>query len=1060
MDRSNESMVQRAKISRPRGNRPLLRTRLFQRLDDLRATRVTWVTGSPGCGKTTLISSYLAERAISSLWIQLDADDADVATFFYYLGLAVEQAAVHDGPSLPPLTPEYLPSLASFTRRCAQALAARIERPAIIVLDNTEQVPAGAALHEVVRELAVALPQDVTLVVLSRAEPPAAYARLRLHEELVVLDGEALNLTPEEALSMVAARPSRHAPTVDGALVERLLADTQGWLAGFALLLAEGSVAEHRGAATNRRQLLFDYFATELFGRIEAPMQLALSCIALLPTMTVADAERLSGNAAVGGMLGTLHRQNCFVVRRGQVEAVYEYQALFRTFLLEHAAATRSAEDWRDLQCRAADLLVETRQVDAAAALYGAVRHWPALSALILREAPALVSAGRHRTLDHWLSGLPGDVFDRTPWLHHWQATARLPFDAAAARDSFERAYAGFQAAHDAVGLYSTWAGAMESYFFEWRDFTLADRWIAEFDRLRADHPEFPSRAVEMRTYWAMGTMLHRQPSHPTLPLWAERVPLLLDAANRAPSVMLGGYLVIWFMWRGEIPKAREMIARIAPWADPDLPPMVRILWQCAVALYHSVLAETEDCRRAVESGLALSHQCGLHAFDFLLAAQMARCCLIAGDPDAGDPWMADMARTMRSHSHVDGAFFQYLQCNAAAQRGTWQRALDHGRGAMAMALESGTPFIVAQCHLSLARALLGRGSDTGWAQHVDAARAIGLAMKSPAIEYLCLECEATVALRNGDAEAASERLSRALALSHLLDGNTWQMGGPQASAALYDSALAAGIETAHVQRQIRRHRITPPDPAAAAETWPWPIRVYTLGRFDVVCDGQPLRSPGKAQHKPLELLKCLCAFGGQAVNQDRVTDALWPDTDGDAADQVLRTTLHRLRKLLRHDAAVRLEDRHLRLDPHIVWADCLAFDRAARQAPAALDKAHLQRALNRYRGAFLDGESAPWALACRDRLHARFLSLAERLGVLLEAERDWPGTLQCCLQVIELEPTAEGAYRRLMRAHAQQGQRAEALDAYRRCRQTLLSRQGVGPSAETQAVYRQLAES
>ena len=122
-------------------------------------------------------------------------------------------------------------------------------------------------------------------------------------------------------------------------------------------------------------------------------------------------------------------------------------------------------------------------------------------------------------------------------------------------------------------------------------------------------------------------------------------------------------------------------------------------------------------------------------------------------------------------------------------------------------------------------------------------------------------------------------------------------------------------------------------------------------------------------------------------------------------------------------------------------------------------DKARLRHALARYRGPFLDGESAPWAQACRERLRARFMNMADRLGALLEHEGDWAGAVDGYLHAIDAEPEAEALHRRLMRAYAHLDRRAEALAIYQRCRRSLLSRQGVSPALETQALYRQLAE-
>ena len=82
-----------AKISRPSPLGVFPRQRLFRLLDHSRAHPITWITGPPGSGKTTLVTSYLDPRKLPSLWYQLDEGDADIASFFYYLGLAANATA-------------------------------------------------------------------------------------------------------------------------------------------------------------------------------------------------------------------------------------------------------------------------------------------------------------------------------------------------------------------------------------------------------------------------------------------------------------------------------------------------------------------------------------------------------------------------------------------------------------------------------------------------------------------------------------------------------------------------------------------------------------------------------------------------------------------------------------------------------------------------------------------------------------------------------------------------------------------------------------------------------
>jgi ATP/maltotriose-dependent transcriptional regulator MalT len=165
-----------------------------------------WITGPPGAGKTTLVSSYLGARKRRCLWYQIDAGDADVATFFHYLGLAASQAAPRHRKPLPHLTPEYLAGLPVFARRYFEALASRLKAPFLLVFDNYQEVPAESALHAVLSEGLSALPAGFTTVVISRTDPPAEQARRRANEDLALIGWEELRLTQTEAEGIVRLR--------------------------------------------------------------------------------------------------------------------------------------------------------------------------------------------------------------------------------------------------------------------------------------------------------------------------------------------------------------------------------------------------------------------------------------------------------------------------------------------------------------------------------------------------------------------------------------------------------------------------------------------------------------------------------------------------------------------------------------------------------------------------------------------------------------------------------------------------------------------------------------
>jgi len=95
----------------------------------------------------------VAQRRLRTIWYRVHEEDVDPATFFHYFGMAVDAVAPRKRrAALPHLTPEYLLNLPAFSRRYFEQVYQRLQAPALLVLDNYQEVPREAALHEVIRE--------------------------------------------------------------------------------------------------------------------------------------------------------------------------------------------------------------------------------------------------------------------------------------------------------------------------------------------------------------------------------------------------------------------------------------------------------------------------------------------------------------------------------------------------------------------------------------------------------------------------------------------------------------------------------------------------------------------------------------------------------------------------------------------------------------------------------------------------------------------------------------------------------------------------------------------
>ena len=186
----------------------------------------------------------------------------------------------------------------------------------------------------------------------------------------------------------------------------------------------------------------------------------------------------------------------------------------------------------------------------------------------------------------------------------------------------------------------------------------------------------------------------------------------------------------------------------------------------------------------------------------------------------------------------------------------------------------------------------------------------------------------------------------------------------------------------------------------------------------------------------------------------------LWPDADGAAAKSSFDSALFRLRKLLDVDNAIELTSGNVSLARRLVWTDVWALDAALDNASSGGEPPAraARRLLDAYPGPLLGGEESPWIAKPRDALRARFVRALMHLGDQLERAGDWASAIDVYRRGLEADNLAESFYRGLMRALAATGDHAEALNAFRRCRELLSIVLGMKPSAETDRLYREIA--
>jgi len=463
-DSDAEDRTHLAKLTRPRLHQAVARERLFTRLDQGRETKpAICVVGPPGAGKTTLVASWLDARGIKGIWYQVDPGDADLSTFFDYLGEAAKPFSRKGQRPLPALTPEYLQDVAGFGRRFFRDLFSQLPQGASLVLDNYQEVPADQLFHQIVADAVPEVPDSARLIVVSRRDPPNCYARLIANDNVVFVDWDDLRLTLEETRAILSARGAFMQQEI-----ERLHSESGGWAAGLTLML-EGRRRSDAAVPdpSSERDALFDYFAAQIFGQVPEATQRFLMITALLPQVPVSLARELTGDAGAAEILEQLYQRHLFTHRRPGPEPTYWYHALFRGSLTAQAERLLSDAERREHQRRAARLLEARGSFDDAFLLFRAARDWDALGRLAERQASDLLSQGRGQTLREWILALPPERLEQDAWLRYWLGTSNIPIDQREAREQLQSAYSLFVASGNPQGQALAAAGVLDTYYFE-----------------------------------------------------------------------------------------------------------------------------------------------------------------------------------------------------------------------------------------------------------------------------------------------------------------------------------------------------------------------------------------------------------------------------------------------------------------------------------------------------------------------------------------------------------------------------------------------------------------
>lgn len=250
-------------------------------------------------------------------------------------------------------------------------------------------------------------------------------------------------------------------------------------------------------------------------------------------------------------------------------------------------------------------------------------------------------------------------------------------------------------------------------------------------------------------------------------------------------------------------------------------------------------------------------------------------------------------------------------------------------------------------------------------------------------------------------------------------------------------------------------------------------LRISLFGSMALAADGGGTQDVAVAG-RSASLLAYLALGQGRSFSRSELLASLWPDPGASASSGSFNTALWRLRRLLEtpplaHGSLITSDRRGaIAMCPHTdVWLDVTEFDRlvapSLARAPERLgddDIDALERGVRLYKADLLVELSDDWALRARERYRRNFLNALYRLMQIATLRRQYLDGIGHAQRILDHDPLREDVHRDLMQLFVASGQRALALRQFEHCRELLRHELAIQPMRETQALYRQIADS
>lgn len=1059
--------VSKTKIIPPRRRAELLaRKRLLNMLFEALERKLVLVSAPAGYGKTSLLIDAALQSEYQCCWLSLDELDRDPQRFLAYLissisehfpNVGVQTAAVMKG----------IPSFEEEMERLAVTLVneafASIHEHFVLILDDFHILEGVQPIYDFMNRFVQLVDDNCHVIISSRtltslADLPLMVAR----EQVGGLDFTDLAFRMEEIQALFLQNNQVH---ISDEEAQRLIAETEGWITGLQFGYRDGNNAETKTGVG-----LFEFLGQQVLDRQKPELRELLMRTSLMDEFDSSLCESVlapfyEGRQNWDEFIGAIVKNNLFALPVGADGKSLRYHHLFRDYLRQRMEKERANEIQPILE-RLSRAYESMGEWEKAYAVIHKLGDADALANLIdLASFNNLYSTAR--LVENWLRDLPPSISRNQPRILSVTGTLKLnKGDPQNGIAELTRAIESFRESSDVSHL----ALALTRRSFGHRylgDYPASIADAEEAATLIADRDDLQPLYAE--ALHAKGASLIRSGlNRDALKCFEQAldVHLRLDMRSFIPGILTDIGTVHQSL--GNYAEAESTFIKVLNIykQESDLLAQAGLLNNMGYMFHQE--GDYEKAAAAYEEGLLCSRRSHHTRMEALISIGLGDLYSELQDFEIAEQNYQHAEQMLTERSDLFLLFSLHIgRANLALLRGDFPNAESLIRNLEEMTRSSQSNYENGHFDLLRGKFHFLSGKPSKAIPHLESAEARFL-QDGSMLEVLAVRVWLAAAFAaNKQKEEALERIRqlaggkiRHTMLPVIWHTRKWLEGlqkDPQVGRGLreiFSRAEKLMARLPDVRRELRRQARVVEVPSAQ-------LFIRGFGHSSVEVGGRELSLSDWQTHSVRELFFFFLSQP-RPLTKEQVAEQFWHELDDPAKVRLrFKNEMYRLRRAVGNEV-IRFENPLYSFNHSLNYEyDVEAFESffaKARSAQTPAEQIDLYRkAVDLFKGPYLDDIYFDWVIADRERLDQMYLTALTELGGLYLKQAAMEEALAMCQRAVDYKPAHEPSYCLIMQIHHRRGDRAAVIRTYETCKAALRKHHSLLPSPETDALYKKL---